>query len=228
MSQRPNRRGFTLVELLVVIGIIAMLIAILLPTLSRAKEQANRTACMSNLRQLASALLMYSDENKGYYPHCAPAVNDDDWIYWQPARKQDDGRLVKYMGKKFNPKVYRCPSDDIPPGRAYQYSYTVNYFITGWYGDLNKCPRNKVSKVKMPSQKILMVDESHETIDDGAWAPDHYKTDGKNLLSNRHDKRNEKSTDPNFGKGTVVFADFHVEFFDRKLSLDERYYHPKK
>lgn len=58
--------GFTLVELLVVIGIIAVLIAVLLPTLAKAREQANAAACMSNMRQISMAGLMFANEHKGY------------------------------------------------------------------------------------------------------------------------------------------------------------------
>lgn len=65
---RTNKKGFTLVELLVVIGIIALLISILLPSLNRARETANRVKCGSNLRQIGQAIQLYANENKGAYP----------------------------------------------------------------------------------------------------------------------------------------------------------------
>jgi prepilin-type N-terminal cleavage/methylation domain-containing protein/prepilin-type processing-associated H-X9-DG protein len=60
-----RRRGFTLVELLVVIGIIALLVGILLPALSRARQEANATKCMSNLHQIALGMVMYTEQNHG-------------------------------------------------------------------------------------------------------------------------------------------------------------------
>ena len=92
--------GFTLVELLVVIGIIAVLIALLLPALNRARAQAKQVACASNLRQIAIAMLMYTNDT-GYYP----GARDGGGAYsvWPT-------RLRKYMGG--SQKAFWCPAQD--------------------------------------------------------------------------------------------------------------------
>src|SRR3954464_10918619 len=70
MRPKSSKTGFTLVELLVVIGIIAVLISILLPSLNKAREMATRTKCLSNLRQFGTAFTIYLNENKQWCGFC--------------------------------------------------------------------------------------------------------------------------------------------------------------
>src|ERR1044071_2979461 len=72
----PTRRAFTLIELLVVISIIAILAAMLLPALSRAKETAKKISCLNQMRQLGLSLQMYVNENQNFFP---PRVSTNRW-----------------------------------------------------------------------------------------------------------------------------------------------------
>src|SRR4051812_5267697 len=82
-SRRSPATGFTLVELLVVVAIIGVLVGMLLPTLSRAREQARRTQDLAALRQLTASCLMYANENKGWLPNAKRNTwSFDDWAWF--------------------------------------------------------------------------------------------------------------------------------------------------
>ena len=238
-------RGFSLIELLVVIGVIAVLLGILLPVIGKAREAGNRLACMSNLHQISVAFTALLGDSDGFYPR--PAANEqdpNDWIYYEPGRNQNQGRIVKYLGGTFNAKVFRCPSDDVSSHAAgkppYSYSYTVNETIcrtvklsvgkTGQPGyHFGGVPLLNVSRILRPSEIIFVIDESSATIDDGCWAPQNYDPTlamPLNLLANRHDLRGEHPTDanPSAGRGNVAFCDGHVDFIERSLCVNPRYW----
>lgn len=263
-----KRNGFTLVELLVVIGIIALLISILLPALNRAREAAAQIKCLSNLRSIGQAISMYNNENKGHYPAPGigkstqiPVYSPDDWIFWEPDRDMNESALASYLGTygHMDQTIFRCPSDTEWNAHIanpnYKFSYSINWMIceprsyanpaggflpTGPYSgrlemypnsDPRLVPNLKNTQVRNSTGVILVVDESNDTIDDGCWAPQHgvNPASGKNMLANRHDRRNE---DPNnataVGRGNVCFCDGHAEFIERADAMTKEFFDPRK
>jgi len=172
-SFTPARRGFTLVELLVVIGIIALLISILLPSLAKAQEQGRRTKCLANMKSMGMAFQMYVNENKTSV--CAvnwgdsPTTNGKvvaGWLYRTglglfpfasplTEAEVEQGAFWPYLKTHGS---YRCPghSPDIVLGKTdSQTSYLMN-------GAMNGYGRTKIYKINQFKQDSVCLWEADE------------------------------------------------------------------
>lgn len=134
--------GFTLIELLIVIGIIALLIGILMFSLSRARKQQSQARCLSNLRQLMEAMVMYASDHDGYGP------DEESQYTW-------DALLVPYIK---DTRIYACPAEDEGAFEDFGTSYEIRDFITV---DINHPERSFSGKRLLearPSSIILLFE----------------------------------------------------------------------
>ncbi len=185
-TRTPNRGGFTLIELLVVIAIIAILAAMLLPSLSSAKEKAKGANCMSNLRQIGTAMRMYTDDSKDEFWNVRGEVpNDGQWTsgpnsetLLDPAHGNAYWALgyAQYFAK--NKKLFRCPSakkvdEWRDAGRRFEpnwwldSSIGVSRFLTEYYERDNpggKAPR-RISSIRSPQTMILCQDAAEQRLE---------------------------------------------------------------
>ncbi|MCC6485560.1 MAG: prepilin-type N-terminal cleavage/methylation domain-containing protein [Armatimonadetes bacterium] len=157
-----QNEGFTLIELLVVIAIIAILAAILFPVFARAREKARDAACISNVKQLGTAFLMYADDNNG---RLAPLE-----AYYMG--NDEPGAVIAYTKDK---RISQCPSlrkIERPSASGMQrpWSYTINCYCvnTGAKGfwDANPQPRRDlgvpISLYSQPSRTPYIVEENKD------------------------------------------------------------------
>jgi len=225
-----QRHAFTLIELLVVVAIIGILMAIMMPSLQRVKEQAQEMSCRSNLRQYGLAQSMYLDEHGGRYPMAwnslvkteYPVPGYERFCRWHDPRYPADGPFWRYLPEQ---KAHLCPSFKTlaktmatrhpqhvaaNPIRPY-YSYSMNAFLgpgnrgapTGGAEKLSNITRRHSEVFFFSEENMWLRPGCERVLNDNALCPD-----GPDWFGTFH---GAKRGDWNGGSANAVFVDGHVE-----------------
>jgi prepilin-type N-terminal cleavage/methylation domain-containing protein/prepilin-type processing-associated H-X9-DG protein len=152
-------RGFTLIELLVVIAIIAILAAILFPVFAQAREAARKTSCLSNQKQLGTAMMMYAQDYDETFPLWRTTLPAPTAEY--PNAKITWVENMQPYSK--NKKIWVCPSDTTPgfsqTNPATQNSYWLNAYVFRWSGLAPNFPNSvTLAEMRYPATTILYCD----------------------------------------------------------------------
>jgi prepilin-type N-terminal cleavage/methylation domain-containing protein len=192
---RSDKRAFTLVELLVVIAVLAILAALLLPALARAKERGRQASCINSVRQQTLAVLMYADENSDVLPPTAYNDANDNEVDWPTL-------LDPYLN--YVAKIHLCPSDR----NSQINSYGLNELAFVDLTDPDPGPPMRLASFHSPTLSIMQGDIGTED-DFVTPRPDTLKLTAPG--SSLNDDEDARPSTRHLGRCDLGFMDGHGE-----------------
>ncbi len=210
-----RRRAFSLIELLVVVGVVSVLLAILVPTLRKARQVASRVSCAHNLKQIGLGMSMYLNDNDSTYP-CATDPVSEEPVYWLWMGRGWRRWVKPYLGGSIDvndPSVLLCPEDRADPAlfESTSYAYSMTFYHSPQqidamneraetYSDPRPSIPQRADSIAYPAAKILI----------GEWASSHASVEIEQGWWNWQGARN------------FLFADSHVVFLKAERILPAR------
>lgn len=179
-------KKFTLIELMVVVAIIGILMTLLLPSLEKARDASKRAVCLSNQKQMGTAMMMYISANGGKFMSAGNEQyfsSGNFWLYWiteYTTNTWDGPRWYDIV----NP-IVECPSDKSESSGGYAYNL---YYLGAWkYGP---APSTRYQEVDKPSETLMFIDGSDDYPGNflSYWALPPVQFSNPNLVGNRHFK----------------------------------------
>lgn len=217
MSRSRKHRGFTLVELLVVVGIIALLLSILMPALARTKQQAYLTKCATNLRNIGQVMRMYADDRKGWVPRDYAFYSMDTHVLWAEVfgpyfdssfpciTDMTEARDLQLKDAFAKIRVYQCPAF---PDKDQSLCYVVNAFELGAAGSAGAgAPMVRVQQVKRQSEMVYLIDANTNRLKTNYDGHDSWNVDQLPSGANARMQNDERHC----SRVNLLFYDAHVE-----------------
>jgi prepilin-type N-terminal cleavage/methylation domain-containing protein/prepilin-type processing-associated H-X9-DG protein len=214
MNRQPRiTHGFTLIELLVVIAIIALLMSILMPALSRAREQGKRAACMSNTKSMALAWNMYADDHDAKIMNANTATgtaNRDGvcWVYYVDSATATQQAKIDGLRRGLiypyapNDRLFKCPTGV----RGEVVTYAIPDAMNGYWAiteSIKPYIRTLKTQIRNPSDQVVFLDEGR--LSPSSWTIWYDQERWWDQITARH------------GDGTnFSFADSHTEYWKWK------------